>query len=96
VLSSFLRSLVLTTVLSFSAPILLFTAVLGSIWLFACIPGFNAIGQAASHALMQLPIAFGDGCAVSGAITIGLVCAFVGGLFDTYAFFYSFQTQKEQ
>jgi hypothetical protein len=36
---------------------------------------------------------FGGGCALQGMLTIGLVCGFVGALFDIYAF-YSFRTQK--
>jgi len=36
---------------------------------------------------------FGSGSAVQGMLTIGLVCGFVGALFDTYVF-YSLKTPK--
>jgi hypothetical protein len=94
VLTSFLRSFLLTTILSFSVPILSIVAVLGCIWSIAYIPGFQTIGRAAADWLWQFPMALGEGCAVSGFVTIGLACAFVGGLFDIYAFFYRVQMPK--
>jgi hypothetical protein len=90
---NFLRSLSLTVLLSFFAPMLLMSGSLASTWLLTCIPGLNSIGQIPTNMLLTFLDTFGGGCAVQGMLTIGLVCGFVGALFDTYVF-YSFRTQK--
>ena len=92
-LSNFLRSLFLAVLLSFLAPMLLMSGSLASTWLLTCIPGFGAIGQIPTNMLLAFLDTFGGGCAVQGMLTIGLVCGFVGALFDIYAF-YSLRTQK--
>jgi hypothetical protein len=90
---NFLRSLSLTVLLSFFAPMLLMSGSLASTWLLTCIPGLNSIGQIPTNMLITFLDTFGGGCAVQGMLTIGLVCGFVGALFDIYVF-YSFRTQK--
>jgi hypothetical protein len=90
---NFLRSLSLTVLLSFFAPMLLMSGSLASTWLLTCIPGLNSIGQIPTNMLLTFLDTFGGGCAVQGMLTIGLVCGFVGALFDIYVF-YSFRTQK--
>jgi hypothetical protein len=91
--SNFLRSLSLAVLLSFFAPMLLVSGSLASTWLLTCIPGFGAIGQIPTNMLLAFLDTFGGGCALQGMLTIGLVCGFVGALFDIYAF-YSFRLQK--
>jgi hypothetical protein len=89
----FLRSLSLAVVLSFFAPMLVMSGSLASTWLLTCIPGFKLIGQIPTDMLLDFLDTFGSGCAIQGMLTIGLVCGFVGALFDIYAF-YSLRTQK--
>ncbi len=91
--SNFLRSLSLTVLLSFFVPMLLMSGSLASTWLLTCIPGLNQLGQIPTNMLLAFLDTFGSGCALQGMLTIGLVCGFVGALFDIYVF-YSFRTQK--
>jgi hypothetical protein len=91
--SNFLRSLFLTVLLSFCAPMLLMSGSLASTWLLTCIPGLESLGQIPTDLLLTFLDTFGGGCAVQGMLTIGLVCGFVGALFDIYVF-YNFRTQR--
>ena len=91
--SKLLRSLSLAVVLSFFAPMLLMSGSLASTWLLTCIPGLEPVGQIPTDLLLDVLGTFGGGCAVQGMLTIGLVCGFVGALFDIYVF-YNFRTQK--
>ena len=72
---------------------ILMSGSLASTWLLTCIPGFESIGQIPTDMLLEFLDTFGGGCPIQGMLTIGLVCGFVGALFDTYAF-YSFRTEK--
>jgi hypothetical protein len=85
---SFLRSLLLTTIFSFVAPILLVGGVLASVSLAGYIPGVEVIGQVVTSQILQFLATFGSGCAIEGVLIIGLTCSFVGALFDTYAFYH--------
>lgn len=91
--SNFLRSLFLAALFSFFAPLLLVSGSLASTWVLTCIPGLESLGQIPANMLLAFLDTFGNGCAVQGMLTIGLVCGFVGALFDIYVF-YSFRTQK--
>ena len=91
--SKLLRSLSLAVVLSFFAPMLLMSGSLASTWLLTCVPGLESIGQIPTDLLLEVLDTFGSGCPVQGMLTIGLVCGFVGALFDIYVF-YSFRTQR--
>ena len=91
--SNFLRSLSLAVVLSFFAPMLVMSGSLAGTWLLTRVPGFGSIGQIPTDILLDFLDTFGGGCAIQGMLTIGLVCGFVGALFDTYAF-YRFRIQK--
>ncbi|MBW4576519.1 MAG: hypothetical protein KME08_14685 [Aphanothece sp. CMT-3BRIN-NPC111] len=84
---SFLRSLFLTTILSFAAPILLVGGGLAVVSLVGYIPGLAAMGQAGVAQILQFLATFGTGCPLQGILVIGWTCSFVGGLFDTYAFY---------
>ncbi len=87
ILPNFLRSLLLTTLLSFVAPIALVIVLLAALSGIGCIPGLETISQAGTAQLSQFLAVFGSGCPVEGVIVIGLTCSFVGALFDTYAFY---------
>ncbi|MGB3208494.1 MAG: hypothetical protein WBB28_26205 [Crinalium sp.] len=88
---SFVRSLLLTAILSFSTPVVVVGVMLAVLSLVAYLPGMEAIAQTGSSLILQFLAIFGSGCPWAGVFTIGLACSFVGGLFDTYAF-YSYQT----
>jgi hypothetical protein len=94
-LSTFTRSLLLAAVASFLAPIV----VLGTVWLgmqlWGYLPGVGGLGLAGNHHIAGFLTVFGNGSPISGMFTIALVCALVGALFDTYAFYYNAQTQKD-
>ena len=84
---NFLRSLLLTIILSFAAPILLVGGGLAVVFLVGYIPGLAAMGQTAAAQILQFLATFGTGRPVQGILVIGWTCSFVGGLFDTYAFY---------
>jgi hypothetical protein len=91
--SNFLRSLSLAVLFSFFAPMLLVSGSLAGTWLLTYIPGVASVGQFSTDILLDFLDTFGGGQPVQGILTIGLVCGFVGALFDIYAF-YSLRTQK--
>jgi hypothetical protein len=90
---TFTRSLLLAVITSFLAPIALFgTAWLG-MQLWSYLPVVGGWGLAANHHIAGFLTVFGNGSPISGMLTIAMVCAFVGALFDTYAFYHA-QVQK--
>jgi len=84
---NFLRSLVLTILLSFVAPIVLITVFLASLSAIGYVPGLESIGQTGTTQLLQFLAVFGSGCPLQGVIVIGFTCSLVGALFDTYSFY---------
>lgn len=90
---NFLRSLFLTCVLSFSAPVLLTGVALASFALLGCLPILEAMSQASALQILQFLSVFGSGCPFDGLIIIGVTCGLVGALFDTYNF-YRYQTLR--
>ncbi|NET58540.1 MAG: hypothetical protein F6K47_21025 [Symploca sp. SIO2E6] len=88
ILPSFLRSLVLTTLLSFLTPILLVTALLTAISVITYVPGLKTIGSTGNTHLLDFLAAFGSGSPLEGILVIALTCSLVGALFDTYAFYH--------
>ncbi|NEP13382.1 MAG: hypothetical protein F6K14_24880 [Symploca sp. SIO2C1] len=88
ILPSFLRSLALTTLLSFIAPVLLVSTLLTAICVIGYVPGLATIGNSGTAQLLDFLAAFGTGCPLQGIFVIGLTCSLVGALFDTYAFYH--------
>ncbi|MGA7934109.1 MAG: hypothetical protein WCA35_11225 [Kovacikia sp.] len=84
---SFLRSLILTSVLSFIAPVLLIGTVLCGLALIGQIPIIEPIAQTGSTQILRFLAVFGSGDAVEGLLIIGITCGIVGALFDTYAYY---------
>ncbi len=84
---NFLRSLVLTILLSFVAPIVLVTVLFATISGLGYIPGLEAIGQTGTTQLLEFLTVFGSGCPLQGVIVIGFTCSLVGALFDAYTFY---------
>jgi hypothetical protein len=84
---AFFRSLVLTTLLSFTAPVLLIGTALVGLSLVGRIPAIEPIAQAGASQILGFLAVFGSGDAVEGLLIIGLTCGVVGALFDTYAYY---------
>ncbi|MFM9266318.1 hypothetical protein [Tychonema sp. BBK16] len=84
---NFLRSLLLTSLLSFVAPLLLIIVGLTSFLLIAMIPPLQEIGHSGEDLILQFLATFGSGCPLQGFLVIGMTFGFVGALFDTYASF---------
>ncbi|SRR5579883_2248317 len=84
---AFIRSLLLTSTFSFVLPIVLLGGVLALLSAAEQIPLIEAIAQGGATKLLQFLSVFGSGDPLQGILVIGLTCALVGGLFDTYAFY---------
>lgn len=84
---SFLRSLLLTSALSFSTPVLLIGVVLFGLTIIGQISLVGEVAQLVVRQIVQVLSVFGSGDAVQGTLVIGLTCGLVGGMFDTYAFY---------
>lgn len=84
---NFLRSLVLTILLSFVAPIVLVTVLLAAFSIIGYVPGLETIGQASTTQLLKFLAVFGSGSPVQGITIIGFTCSLVGALFDAYTFY---------
>lgn len=86
-LPNLLKSLLLTSIFAFLAPVLL----LGSIaMLFIAaehVPGLQPLGQVAIAQLNHFLCIFGSGNSLRGVMVIGMVCSLVGMLFDSYTFY---------
>lgn len=81
----FLRSLLLTMILSFLTPILLISLGWVSFILIGWLPNLEHLGQSYSNQILQFLATFGSGNPIQGSLVIGMTCSFVGALFDTYA-----------
>lgn len=93
--SNFIRSLILTIILTFMAPFLLVALVLTGVCCSSYIPGWQALSSEICLAILQFLATFGSGSSWSGVLVIGLTCSAVGALFDTYAF-YRYQMLRGQ
>ena len=93
ILPNFLRSLLLTIVLSFIAPLLLVGGTIVSVSLIGYLPGPEGIAEAIAEQILQFLATFGSGNPLRGLVVISLTCSLVGALFDTYAF-YRYQTLR--
>jgi len=92
---NFLRSMLLTIVLSFLAPILLFGGTLIGLVLVSYIPGLEAVAQSVAKQIQQFLAIFGSGNSFQGLGVIGITCSLVGALFDAYTF-YRYQSLRGQ
>ncbi len=87
IFTNFLRSLVLTIIFSFAAPLCLIGAVLLFLSLGGYVPLLGGLTEAIAHAILNFLGIFGSGSALHGNLVISLTCSFVGGLFDTYVYY---------
>ncbi|MEG4959544.1 MULTISPECIES: hypothetical protein [unclassified Microcoleus] len=82
---NFLRSVLLTSLLSFVAPLVLIGAGLTSFSLLGLVPALQGVGRSGEELILQFLTTFGSGCPLQGFFVIGLTFSLVGALFDTYA-----------
>ncbi len=82
--STSIRSLLLAALTSFLAPIVLFGSVCLGMQIWTYLPGVGGLGLAGNHHIVGFLTVFGNGSPVGGMMTIALVCAAVGVMFDTY------------
>jgi type III secretory pathway component EscU len=94
ILPNFLRSLVLTSLFSFTAPAILLGGIMASLLLIGYVPHFQTLSQVGTEQLSGFLSTFGSGDPLHGVVVIGLTCSLVGGLFDTYAF-YRYQNLRD-
>jgi hypothetical protein len=91
-----LASLILLSIAaSFVAPLLLLAIACSGLQLWTYLPWIGGLGVTVNQGIAGFLTVFGDGSLVQGMLTISIVCAIVGALFDTYAF-YHFPTQRDQ
>ena len=91
---NFIRSLLLTIIFSFVAPMFLVGGALLSGEMIGYIPGLQGMAEAIATQICQFLATFGSGTPLQGLFVISLTCSFVGGLFDTYAF-YRYQNLRQ-
>lgn len=91
----FLTSLLLTTFVSFLTPIIISTLLLTILGLAAHVPVIETFAVQFYQQIWQLLITFGDGSGISGILTISLVCAVAGFLFESLNF-YRYQILVDQ
>jgi hypothetical protein len=84
---NFLRSVLLTSLLSFVAPLLLIGAGLTGCSLIGLVPALEGVGRSGEDLILQFLATFGSGCPLQGFLVIGMTFGLVGALFDTYASF---------
>jgi hypothetical protein len=94
-LPNLLRSLLLTSIFSFLAPVLLIGTILASLALLGYVPGLEVFGKAGVGQVAQFLKVFGSTSALRGLVTIGIACSVVGVLFDAYTF-YRYQNLRDQ
>jgi hypothetical protein len=87
IFTNFLRSLLLTIIFSFVAPMLLVGGLLLTTSLIGYIPSLQGISSAIAWRVMQFLATFGSGTPLRGILVISLTCGFVGALFDMYAYY---------
>ncbi|AFZ23702.1 hypothetical protein Cylst_1415 [Cylindrospermum stagnale PCC 7417] len=87
ILTNFLRSLLLTTVFSFVAPMFLVGGFLLLLSLTGHIPGLQGATEDILTQIMHFLATFGSGSSLHGLFVISFTCGFVGALFDMYAYY---------
>ncbi|MDJ0621105.1 MAG: hypothetical protein QNJ63_30945 [Calothrix sp. MO_192.B10] len=87
ILTNFLRSLLLTIIFCFVAPMLLVGACLLLVCVIGYFPPLQELSAVTLHRILHFLSIFGSGTSFRGLCVISLTCSFVGGLFDTYAYY---------
>ncbi|MEH2275107.1 MAG: hypothetical protein V7K40_10060 [Nostoc sp.] len=84
---NFLRSLLLTIIFSFVAPMLIVGGGLFLLSLIGHFPGLQELTEAIATEIMHFLATFGSGTPLRGLFVISLTWSFVGALFDMYAYY---------
>lgn len=87
IFTNFLRSLLLTIIFSFVAPMFLVGAGLLLLSLLGNIPALQELTEAIATQIILFLVTFGSGTPLRGLFVISLTCSFVGALFDMYAYY---------
>jgi hypothetical protein len=87
ILPNFLRSLILASIFSFLAPVLLIGTILASLVLLGYVPGLEVFAKVGVEQIAAFLKVFGSTSALRGVITIGIACSLVGVLFDAYTLY---------
>jgi hypothetical protein len=85
-LPSLLRSLLLTCIITFLAPVLLIGGLLLLLLVIEQVPVLDSPGQSAIQQVVHFLNVFGNGSPFRGVVVIGMVCSLVGMMFDAYSF----------
>ena len=85
IISPLLLSVVLTSLLSFTAPIFLLVIVLAVLSVLLYLPGGEFVAHTGISQILWFLGVFGSGSPVEGVLTIALACGIVGGLFTIYS-----------
>lgn len=95
VISSFLVSILLTTIISFTTPALVIGLVFGILLILGYIPGLALLGQCGTIQVLDFLAVFGSGNAFEGVMILGFAFAVVGFFFDIFNFyFYHYQGSR--
>ncbi len=87
IFTNFLRSLLLTIIFSFVAPMLLVGGGFFLLSLIGYFPGLQELTEAIATQVMHFLATFGSGTPLHGLFVISLTCSFVGALFDMYVYY---------
>jgi hypothetical protein len=86
-LNSFLRSLLITSILSFLAPLLLIGSIAIALIALNQIPQLGKFSQVGFEQLSHFLLIFGSGSSLYGVLTLCVVSSLVSILFDAYTFY---------
>ncbi|WP_088890691.1 hypothetical protein [Leptolyngbya ohadii] len=89
-----LRSLVLTAIFSFIAPVVLIGFLFAIARGWGYLPQQEGFSQAATAQMTYVLSIFGSGSEMRGVVLIGTVCSLVGVLFDAYTL-YRYQNLRD-
>ncbi|MBE9215537.1 hypothetical protein IQ247_23205 [Plectonema cf. radiosum LEGE 06105] len=84
---NFLRSLLLSIIFSFVAPIIFVGGTLLSLSVVSLLPGLETVSEIIVDQISNFLAAFGSGTPIQGLLVICLTCSFVGALFDIYVYY---------
>ncbi|MEB3219361.1 MAG: hypothetical protein VKN72_24435 [Nostocales cyanobacterium 94392] len=84
---NFVRSLLLSIIFSFVAPIIFIGGTLLSLSLISLVPGLETVSEIIVNQISNFLATFGSGTPIQGLLVICLTCSFVGALFDTYVYY---------
>ena len=92
-LPNYVRSLLLTMLISFIVPVAVLGVSLAGLFIGSHFPGVAAIAKLTFQQIVIFLRIFGSGRTIDGLLIIGITCGIVGGLFDTYTYYQSYRYQ---